>query len=200
LVAAAKALYELFCGYLQTAFWGWVEKKIAKAGEQKKLKAGAEAWKTNVTPKYQTTTDNTDLAKLAVDDKWSGSAATAYANKVPAQREAMQSVKKATEAITTQLNAWAQALQVFWSAVAKGVTTFLKVIFAAIFTAAVPVTSPAGVASVVTALAKCLAELIQAYNQLDSAKSSAANALKTARTTVVQKWPTFTTASYSYSW
>jgi len=199
LVKAAKVLYQVFCNYLQAAFWAWINKKLEKAGQQKQLKNAASAWASNVTPKYQATHDATDPSKLAVGSgNWEGSAAQAYSAKIPAQREAMTSAKTATESITSQLNTWAQALQVFWSAISKSVTTFLKILMAAVFTAKIPVTSPVAIGLTITGLAKCVVDFIQAYKKLDSSRSSVVQALQSTRSSTVQRWPSMTAVSYSW--
>jgi hypothetical protein len=126
---------------------------IAQAGSPDTLRAAGAVWAGEVGGTVSRLAGLATLNGVRADDYWSGVAADAYRNTLPAQQAALTMIKSAGDEIDATLNALASAIIRFWFAVAVTVVGFAVAVASAVATASTGVGAPVGVTIAVAAVA-----------------------------------------------
>jgi effector-binding domain-containing protein len=92
------------------------------------------------------------LNGVAADDRWSGAAADAYRNTLPAQKDATAAFKAAGDEIGAAFEELANAISNFWTAINIALIGLVVAIISAVASAVSVVAAPLGIAAVATAL------------------------------------------------
>jgi hypothetical protein len=139
---------------------------IAQAGSPAALRAAGAVWSGEIGGMVSRLAGLATLNGIRADDHWSGAAAEAYRNTLPAQQSALTSVKAVGDEIDTTLNDLASAIIRFWLAVAVALVGFVVAVASAVATASTGVGAPVGVTIAIAAVGATAVAVNEALTDL----------------------------------
>ncbi|MFC4943392.1 hypothetical protein [Pseudonocardia sp. GCM10023141] len=170
------------------------------AGSPDTLRATGSTWNIAVGAAVSSVGGSVTLDRLRVDDRWSGVAADAYRNTLPAQREALVLVKQIADDVDAGLQELAGAIESFWNAVTMAVLTLAAAIASAVIGVSAPPSALIALAALVATLTAGIAFLANATAALTTITNVAAaraaaldRALATDTAFPAGCWPVSTT-------
>jgi hypothetical protein len=153
---------------------GWLHEVLARGGNPEALRAAGAVWTDEVGGAAARLAGVPTLNVLQLDDHWSGVAADAYRNTLPAQQAALTAIKAAADEIDSALNDLANAITTFWVEVTVACATLVAALFAAAVSAASGLGAPAAVGVAVAALGIFAAFASSALSALTAVTTEAA--------------------------
>ncbi len=145
-----------------------IDEFLSTAGDSDRLRQVAATW-SEVGNAVGATATSVSPDRVATGIEWSGSAAEAYRQVVPAQGAALARIKTVGVSTSTSLNALADAIDSFWLAVGLALAAAVVGIVSAAASAVGVVTLPAGIAVAAGALITCLGLVSAALLQTNAA-------------------------------
>jgi hypothetical protein len=139
---------------------------IAQAGSPETLRAAGAVWAGDIGGTVSRLAGLATLNGTGADDYWTGVAADAYRNTLPAQQAALSTVKAVGDEVDTTLNALASAIIRFWFAVAVAMVGFVVAVASAIATASTGVGAPVGVTIAIAAVGATAVAVNEAVTDL----------------------------------
>jgi hypothetical protein len=127
---------------------GW----IAYRGDPAALRRYGAVWANDIGGAASRAGGFANLNLIEADDHWSGMAADAYRNTLPAQKDATVAIKAAGDEIAAAFEELANAISSFWTAISIAMIAFTVAIISAVVSAVTAVGAPIGIGIVVTAL------------------------------------------------
>jgi hypothetical protein len=125
---------------------------LAYAGDPVALRSAGTAWATGVGSVASRLAGMSTLNSTRADDYWTGLAATAYRNTLPAQQAALTAITSTGDEIDATLTDLANAIVNFWVAVSVALLGLGVALIAAAATAATVVGAPVGAGIGIAAL------------------------------------------------
>ena len=139
---------------------------MAQAGSPTALRAAGAVWSGEIGGMVSRLAGLATLNGIRADDHWSGVAAEAYRNTLPAQQSALTTVKAVGDEIDTTLNDLASAIIRFWLAVAVALVGFVVAVASAVATASTVVGAPVGVTIAIAAVGATAVAVNEALTDL----------------------------------
>ena len=139
---------------------------IAQAGSPDTLRAAGAVWAGEIGGTVSRLAGLATLNGVRADDHWSGVAADAYRNTLPAQQTALTMIKSAGDEIDTTLSALASAIIRFWLAVAVALVGFVVAVASAVATASTVVGAPVGATIAIAAVGATAVAVNEALTDL----------------------------------
>ena len=139
---------------------------MAQAGSPTALRAAGAVWSGEIGGMVSRLAGLATVNGIRADDHWSGFAAEAYRNTLPAQQSALTTVKAVGDEIDTTLNDLASAIVGFWLAVAVALVGFVVAVASAVATAATGVGAPVGITVAIAAVGATAVAVNEALTQL----------------------------------
>jgi hypothetical protein len=130
---------------------GEAERLIALAGSPDTLRITGECWR-EVGRLASAQAGKATLNFTQVDDRWTGDAADAYRNTLPAQEKALIAVKARTDEIDTVLQEMANAITSFWADIGVATLALVAGLTSAVISASTVVGAPASAVFAATAI------------------------------------------------
>lgn len=118
---------------------------LAYVGDPVALTNAAQAWATDIGGTAGSLAAVSTLNGVTVDDFWTGMAADAYKNTLPAQATALTAIKTAGDELNSTLTELAGAIGRFWIAIGEAVLTFVIGIGTAVAATETTIGIPIGV-------------------------------------------------------
>jgi hypothetical protein len=166
---------------------GW----IAYRGEPTALRRYGAIWANDIGATASGAGGFSLLNTVDADDNWSGRAADAYRNTLPAQKDATAAFKVTGDEIAAAFDGLANAISSFWTAINIAMITLTVAIISAVASVVTAVGAPIGIGIVVTALGIFTAAGTAALNTLNDLTNEAAtgNAVIERRLTNDKEFP-----------
>jgi hypothetical protein len=139
---------------------------IAQAGSPTALRAAGAVWSGEIGGMVSRLAGLATLNGIRADDHWSGVAADAYRNTLPAQQSALTAVQAVGAEIDATLNDLASAIIRFWLAVAVAMVAFVVAVASAVATASTGVGAPVGVTIAIAAVGATAVAVNEALTDL----------------------------------
>ncbi len=119
---------------------------LSNLGSPLALTSTGDAWSSQVGGSVSGKVGMAEPGALAVDDSWTGSAATQYLQQVPRQKTALQNIKtQVTDGISSALKDVATGIQFFFTAMVIAIVAWIAAIVTAIASSATVIGIPAGI-------------------------------------------------------
>jgi hypothetical protein len=137
---------------LATEQFRWVEERLALAGSPDTLRRVGSTWTTQIGAPTGEFAAASSWNTMQADDHWTGIAANAFRNTLPAQQAALIAVKATSDDVDKVLNDLAGAINKFWAALAGALITLVTAVISAAVAAGTVVAAPAAAGFAVAAL------------------------------------------------
>ncbi|MFC7529118.1 hypothetical protein [Actinoplanes sp. GCM10030250] len=170
--------WNTFCEVMRR-MWDNLNTMLSSMGSPSKLWTTADAWSDHVGVPVSGQVQTAEAGLLLTDDNWDGDAADAYRQMLPLQKAALDKIKSAiTDGLSTALREVAQAIVIFWGALAAAFVALAIGLTGALGSSATIVGLPAApIIAGGAAIAACTSMIIGAENL----KSICASANSTLR-------------------
>lgn len=130
-------------------FWDQMNEFLHERGSATALTQAAQVWLQQVSTPAGNLAGKLSPNILQAEDDWSGDAANAYKNTIPAQDSALEAIQKIANQINTSLTNIASAIGSFWTAIYIALGALAVGLVGAIAACCTVVGIPAGIAAVV---------------------------------------------------
>lgn len=166
-----------FCSYLQR-LWHNLAIITTNIGSPTALWETADAWNIHVGAPVSAHAQTADTIILGVDNYWTGDAADAYQQMLPAQKAALEKIRTLTVGVTTALDNVAKSILVFLAALIGAIAALVTGIIGALASTATIAGIPAGILIACGAALTACAAFIAGAERLKGDCSSANTTLR----------------------
>jgi uncharacterized protein YukE len=129
-------------------FWDQVNEFIHERGSSSALTQAGQIWQQQVATPAGNLAGKLSPNIMQAEDDWTGDAANAYKNTIPAQDSALTAIQKIANQIDTSLTNIASAIGSFWTAVYAALAAFVVGLIGAVAACCTVVGIPVGIAAV----------------------------------------------------
>jgi hypothetical protein len=150
-----------------------VTDQLATVGDPALLRATARHWDTMIGGLVSRTSGMANLDASGINEKWTGAAATAYRETLPAQSLAIDTVVLTSQEIVGVLNDLADGISAYWTQVSVALLGYGALLATAATAAATVAGAPAGVAFALIAVTGATTALGVALNGLITVQNTA---------------------------
>lgn len=173
-------------------FWDWFTDKLASVGDPFGLVDTGSDWHTMLgEPGKQAADSIDDEHELLVDDTWTGLAATAYKDQVPAQESALRSLGQTfASSVASSLKTLSFGIAAFWILVISALVTLVLALVAATAATGSIMGLPAVPVLIVSGIVAFLVQVGGGLATLTFTASSAADGFRNI-TRYATDWPEF---------
>lgn len=130
-------------------FWDQMNEFLHERGSSSALTQAAQVWLRQVSTPVGDLAGKLSPNILQAEDDWTGDAANAYKNTIPAQDSALAAIQKIANQINTSLTNIASAIGAFWTAIYVALGLLVVGLVGAIAACCTVVGIPAGIAAAV---------------------------------------------------
>lgn len=172
-------------------FWDWFTDKLAYVGDPFLLKDTGQRWTDKLGVPTHKRAGEVDSDDLLVDDSWTGTAASAYKDKIGGQKDALNAVGSTyASAVQSSLNTMKTGIWTFWIAVVAALVVAVLAFIAGIGMEGTIVGIPAGLFTQIAAVVGFLLAAGGATMALKFAADDTASGLRNLNS-YADKWPSF---------
>lgn len=190
-ISKVEDLWGKFCDKM-AEFWDWFTDKLAYVGDPFVLKDTGERWNTELGLPAHRRAAEVESDDLLVDDNWTGTAASAYKEKIGDQKDALNTIGQTyASGVSSALNTMKTGIWIFWIAVVSALVVAILAFIAGIGAEGTIIGIPAGLLAQIAAVVGFLLAAGGAAVALKLAANDAASGLRNL-TSYSEKWPSFT--------
>lgn len=160
-------------------FWDGLTLIVGNLGDPGKLSATGSSWNNSVGGPVSSQVQVAEVGNLDVDDRWSGTAADAYRQRISLHKTALDKIKASmTDGLSSALDQVKTGIIIFWAAMVAALATLVSGIIGALASTATVFGIPAGILIAAGAFAIALAAIWGGGTKLKSDCMTARNTLE----------------------